>query len=113
MLKTTMSSQVLAANEILGARVLSANEVGDIEGGEGLKRVKSKTGRSESQKLSKSRKSAKSRKKLSKRRNSPNFDTKEPGPNFLTPGAREIFNRLRLAFIEALIFWHFDPECYI
>ena len=53
MLETTMSSQVLAASEVLGARVLAADEVGDVEGGGGSKRVKPKTGRSESRKSSK------------------------------------------------------------
>ena len=52
MLKTIMSSQVLAANEMLGAKVLAANEVGNMEGdnklSNRLKRVESKTGRSES-----------------------------------------------------------------
>ena len=61
---------------------------------------------------SEGKKSAKS-KKPSKSRNSPNFDAKKVGPSFLTPGAREVFNRLRLAFTEAPIFRHFDPECYI
>ena len=35
------------------------------------------------------------------------------GPNFLTPGARKTFNRLRLAFIKALNLQYFDLECYI
>ena len=116
MLKTTMSSQVLAANEVLGAKVLAANEVGSDGGGDdglsdGLKCVKPKTRRSESQKLSKSgnskgKKSAKS-KKPSKSGNSSNFDAKEAGLSFLTPGAREVFNCLRLTFTEALILRHF------
>ena len=111
MLKTTMSSQVLAANE-----------VGSIGGGgdglsDGPKRVEPKTGRSESQKLSKSgnlegKKSAKS-KKPSKSRNSPNFDAKKTGSSFLTSDAREAFNHLRLAFIKASILRHFDLECHI
>ena len=108
MLKTTMSSQVLAVNEVLGARMLAADEVGSVGGGgNGSKRVEPKTGSSESQKSSKSgnlegKKSAKS-KKPSKSGNSPNFNTKKAGPSFLTPGAREAFNRLRLAFTEAPI----------
>ena len=61
---------------------------------------------------SKGKKSAKS-KKPSKSGNSPNFDAKEAGPSFLTPEARSAFNRLRLAFTEAPILWHFDPECHI
>ena len=122
MLKTTMSSQVLAANEVLGARVLAADEVGSVGGGgdrssDGSKRVEPKTGRSESQKSSKSgnsegKKSAKS-KKPSKSGNSPNFDAKEADPSFLTPEARSAFNRLWLAFTKAPILWHFDPECHI
>ena len=72
MLKTTMSSQVFAANEVLGAWVLAANKVGSVsasvdELSDGSKRVEPKTGRSESQKSFKSRnsegkKSAKSKK---------------------------------------------------
>ena len=122
MLKTTMSSQVLAANEVLGARVLAADEVGSVGGGgdgssDGSKRVEPKTGRSESQKLSKSgnsegKKSAKSKKPL-KSGNSPNFNAKEAGPNFLTPEAKAAFNRLWLAFTETPILQHFDPECHI
>ena len=34
-------------------------------------------------------------------------------PNFLTPNAKKAFNHLRLAFIEAPILWHFDPESHI
>ena len=34
-------------------------------------------------------------------------------PNFLTPNAKNVFNHLRLAFIEVLILQHFDPESYI
>ena len=30
---------------------------------------------------------------------------------YLTPEARLAFTKLRKAFIEALIFRHFDPEC--
>ena len=33
--------------------------------------------------------------------------------NFLTPDAKKAFNYLRLAFIKALIFQHFDPESHI
>ena len=112
MLKTTMSSQVLAANKVLGARVLAANKVSSAGSGgdrssDGSKRVKPKTGRSENQKLSKSgnsegKKSAKSKKPL-KSGNSPNFNAKKAGPSFLTPEARSAFNRLRLAFTKAPI----------
>ena len=50
---------------------------------------------------------------MSKSGYSPNFDATEAKPNFLTPGAKEAFNCLRLAFIKALILRHFDPECHI
>ena len=33
--------------------------------------------------------------------------------NFLTPNAKKIFNHLQLAYIKALILWHFDLENYI
>ena len=111
MLKTTVSSQVLVTD-----KALDANEVGGIESGDKLieKCGKlSKTGKtSKVQKLSKSRKSAKSKKPL-KSENSPNFDAKDSGPSFLIPKTRTAFNRLRLAFTEAPILWHFDPECHI
>ena len=96
--------------------MLAADEVDSVGGSsdgssDGSKRVEPKTGRSESQKLSKSgnsegKKSAKS-KKPSKSGNSSNFDAKEAGLSFLTPGAREVFNCLRLTFTEALILRHF------
>ena len=105
---------------MLSAKVLATNEVVDVEGGDGLKCVKSKTRRSESQNLAKSQKlsqSGKSKseksKKLLKTRNLPNFDAIETGLNFLTPDAREAFNYLRLVFTKALILWHFDPKFYI
>ena len=63
--------------------------------------------------MSKSQNLAKSGKKLSKSGNSTNFDATEDGPKFLTPDARTAFNRLRLAFTEAPILRHFDPECHI
>ena len=31
-------------------------------------------------------------------------------PNFLTPNVKKTFNYLKLAFIKALILWHFDLE---
>ena len=65
------------------------------------------------EKTSKSRNLAKSGKKLSKNKNLTNFNATEDEPKFLTPDARTIFNRLRLAFIEAPILQHFDPKCYI
>ena len=117
MLKATISSQVLTANEMLGARVLAINKIVDIGGGNGSKRVEPKTGRSESQKLAKSQilfksKSEKS-KKLWKSRNSPNFNATEARLSFLIFEARTAFNRLWLAFIKAPILWYFDPECHI
>ena len=112
-----MSSQVLVANE-----VLAANEVDGVEGGdESIEKCgklsktgkSSKSQKSKSEKMSKSRNLAKSGKKLSKSGNSTNFDATEDGPKFLTPDARTAFNRLRLAFTEAPILQHFDPECHI
>ena len=102
---------MLVANEMLGAKVLAANEVGDMWGGEGLsdgsKREEPKIGRSEGQKLAKSRKSSKSKSEKSKKPpksgNSHNFDAMEAGSSFLTPKARAAFNHLRLAFIKAPI----------
>ena len=122
MLKTTILLQVIAANELLGAKMLAADEVDDVGGGDGsndgLKYVEPKIRKSaKSLKLSKSRNSkgknsAKS-KKPSKSRNSPNFDVTEAGPSFLTPEAKTAFNRLWLAFTKAPILWHFDSECNI
>ena len=117
MLKTTVSSQVFVAD-----KVLAANEVDGIEGGD--KSIEkcgksSKTGKlsksrkSKSEKTSKSRNSAKSGKKLSKSGNSTNFDATKDGPKFLTPDARTTFNCLRLAFTKAPILRHFDPKCHI
>ena len=100
---------------------LTSEEVGDNEGGDGIDgggvKIAKKSGKSKGQKTSKSQKSAKSRKssksgiskgekskKPSKSGNSPNFDAKDSGPNFLTPKARSAFNHLQLAFTEASIF---------
>ena len=59
MLKTTMSLQVLAANEMLAAGVLAADEISDVRRGDGSndrsKRMEPKTG-----KISKVQKSSKS-----------------------------------------------------
>ena len=99
--------------------MLAADEVDSVggsggdESSDGSKRVEPKTGRSESQKSAKSRKSSKSGKISSKSENSPNFGATESGPSFLTPEARSAFNHLRLAFTEAPILRHFDPECHI
>ena len=38
---------------------------------------------------------------------------KTVGSDFLTPGARLTFTKLRQAFVEALILHHFDPERHI
>ena len=66
------------------------------------------------QKLSKSEKSKGEKlKKLSKSRNLLKFNAMEAGLSFLTLDAREAFNRLRLAFIEASILQYFDSECHI
>ena len=117
MLKTTVSSQVLVTD-----KVLAANEVDGVEGGdESIEKCGklSKTGKlsksrkSKSKKTSKSRNSAKSGKKLSKSGNSTNFDAMEDVSKFPTPDARTTFNRLRLAFTEAPILRHFDSECHI
>ena len=110
MLKTTVLLQVLVTVEML-----AVNEVGGFEGGdESIEKCRksSKTGKLSKSGNSKGKKLAKS-KKPSKSGNSPNFDAKEAGPSFLTPEARSAFNRLRLAFTEAPILRHFDPECHI
>ena len=113
MLKTTTLSQVLAANNVLGAMVLTANEVGDVGGGDGLndglKRVEPKPEKLAKSGNSKGKKTAKF-KKPSKSGNLPNFVATEPRPSFLTPEAKSAFNCLRLAFTKALILRHFDPE---
>ena len=79
-------------------------EVGDNESGNSVGGVEitKKSGKLKGQKTSKSRKLAKS-KKPSKSGNLPNFNAKNSGPSFLTPKARSVFNRLRLAFIKAPI----------
>ena len=74
----------------------------DRFGGDGVEYAK-KSGKSKGQKTSKSQKSVKSGKNSSKSRNSPNFGVTETGLSFLTPGAREAFNRLRLTFTKFLI----------
>ena len=32
---------------------------------------------------------------------------------YLTPDARRVFTQLRQAFNDALILWHFNPQCHI
>ena len=123
MLKTTMSSQVLVADEMF-----AADEIDGVEGDDELigkcgklskigklskSQKSSKSEKLKSEKTFKSQNSAKSRKKLSKSGNSTNFNAIEDEPKFLIPYARTIFNRLRLAFTKALILRHFDLECYI
>ena len=97
------------------SRPASGRNDGDGEvdgfGGDGVEHAK-KSGKSKGQKTSKSQKSAKSGKNSSKSGNSPNFGATESGPSFLTSKARSAFNHLRLAFTEAPILWHFDPECH-
>ena len=125
---------MLATNEVLGAKMLAANEISnDSSNGDrlsnGTKRVELKAGTLEGQITSKSQKSAKflklsksenlkgkklaKFKKPSESRNLPNFDAKKAGLSFLTPKARSAFNGLRLAFTKAPILQHFDPECHI
>ena len=115
---------MLAANEVLGARVLVADKIVDVESGDGSsnrsKHVEPKTRRSKSQKLAKLQKLSKSgkskgekSKKPSKRGNSLNFDAKDSGSSFLTPKARSAFGCLWLAFTEAPVFWHFDLKFHI
>ena len=110
MLKTTVSSQVLVADE-----VFAADEVGGVKGGdESIEKCGklSKTGKLSKSGNSKGKKSAKS-KKSSKSGKSPNFNAIKAGPSFLTPEARAAFNRLRLAFTKAPILQYFGPECHI
>ena len=52
-------------------------------------------------------------KKQPKSENSPKFDAKKFGSNFLTSGAKKIFNRFWLVFTKAPILSHFDPEYHI
>ena len=96
------------------------NNSDDEDDGFGGEKHAKKSGKSKGQKLAKSQKLSKSgkskgekSKKPSKIGNSPNFDATETGSSFLTPGAREAFNRLWLAFTKALILCHFDPEYHI
>ena len=97
-----------------GPKVENGNgEVIEFGVGGGGKELAKKSRKSKGHILSKSRKSAKSKKNLSKSKNSPKFGTTEAEPSLPTPGAREAFNRLWLAFIEAPIFRYFDPEYYI
>ena len=58
---------MLAANKMLDAKVLAANEVSNVEDGDKLKRVNSKIRKSESQKSAKSQKLSKSEKSKSEK----------------------------------------------
>ena len=109
MLKTTGSPDV-SKHEVGNG---NGEVVGFGVGGGGGDELAKKSGKSKGQKTSKSRKLAKLGKNLSKSGNLPNFGATEAGPSFLTPEARSAFNRLRLAFTEAPILQHFDPECHI
>ena len=71
-------------------KVLTANEIGGVKGGDELIekcRKLSKLGNSKGKKLAKS-------KKPSKSENSSNFDVKKAGLSFLTPKAKAAFNCL-------------------
>ena len=77
---------------------------GEVDGfgGNSVEHAK-KSRKLKGQKTFKSQKSVKSGKNLSKIGISSNFGAIKTGPSFLTPGAREAFNRLRLVFIKAPI----------
>ena len=108
MLKTTGSPDEPAPSRNDDSRPASGRNDGDGEvdgfgvGRNGVEHAK-KSGKSKSEKTSKFQNSAKSGKKSSKSGNSTNFDATEDGPKFLIPDAKTAFNRLRLAFTEALI----------
>ena len=86
MLKTAAPSEMSIFDKL---------EIGDNEGGDGVGSVENakKSGKLKGQKLFKSPNPAKSRKYLSKSGNSPNFNTKNSRPSFLTLEARAAFNR--------------------
>ena len=114
-LKTTVPPEKLTL-ERLGVGDGEVN--GFSVGGNGVEHAKksgklSKSGKSKSEKTSKSWNLAKLEKKLSKSGNWTNYNATEDGPKFLTPDIKTTFNRLRLAFTEAPILQHFDPECHI
>ena len=115
MLKTIRSSDVSGPEIRNGDSEIDGFGVGGDD-----EELAKKSGKLKGQKLAKSRKLSKSgkskgkkSKKLSKSRYLPKFDVTEAKPSFLTSGAKEAFNRLRLAFIKAPIFGHFDQKCYI
>ena len=76
---------------------------GEVNGFGGSMEHAKKLGKSKGQKTFKSRKLAKSGKNSSKSGNSSNFGTTESRPSFLTPGAKEAFNCLWLAFTKTPI----------
>ena len=118
------NSSKLASSKNNNSRPVFGKNNGNSEvdrfgvGGNGIKHAKnsrklSKSGKLKSKKTFKSQNLAKLDKKLSKSGNLTNFDATKDKPKFLTPNTRTAFNYLRLAFTEALILWHFDPECHI
>ena len=115
MLKTTIS---LERSTLERLEIDDGEDDGFGVGENGMEYAKnlgklSKSGKQKSQKTFKSQNLAKSGKKLSKSKNSTNFNATEDGPKFLTPDVRIAFNCLQLAFTEAPILQHFDPECHI
>ena len=50
---------------------------------------------------------------MSKSGNLSNLGITEAKLSFLTFGVKEVFNYLWLAFIKALILWHFNLKCHI
>ena len=84
-----------------GSSVASASRIddGEVVGSRG-------PGRSDT-----SRKSAKSKSRSKSGHLGNNNNLEEC--KFLTPNAREAFNRLRQAFIKAPILRHFNPDCHI
>ena len=97
MLKTSTPLEKLISNRL---------KVDDDEGDDGIDSIEiaKKLEKLKGQKLFKSWKPAKSGNNLSKNGNSPNFNAKNSKPSFLTSKTMASFNRLRLAFIKALIF---------
>ena len=57
--------------------------------------------------------SSKSKKSKNKKSGNLTYIGATGEPNFLTPGTKEAFNRLRQVFIKVLILQHFGPECHI
>ena len=97
MLKTT-KSPYLSRPEVGNGN----GEVVGFSNGDSEELVK-KSGKLKAHNLYKSRKSVKSGKNLSKSENSLKFGATITGLSFLTPGAWETFNHLRVVFIKATI----------